>query len=168
MLIDHPDLARSGPSIEDYLDKFAFFIAIALGGNSKNLTKYLIILTTLIYAVPWFLGDVFSNFLNGARGLREGLGLNPIRTAMYLSLFIWTLYGICKACRNRTISVKLRNFIVTTILLFMMTANFHDFFFNDIYGLHILSIVLGTPVSFIYKDQVIQKLGQSYKVTCPA
>lgn len=89
LLIDHPGLARSGPSIEDYLDKFAFLIiAIVLGGNSRNLAALFALMTVLIFMIPWFLGGGISDFFNGLRGEREGLGLNPIRTAMYLSLVV--------------------------------------------------------------------------------
>lgn len=69
-----------------------------------------------------------------------------------LSLFAWTLYSSCRACRRGTISKDLRNYFVTSIVFFMMTASFYGLFFDDIYGLHILSIVLGVPVSFIFKD----------------
>jgi len=352
MLIDHPELARSGPTIEDYLDKFAFLIvAIALGGNPKSLTKYFVLLTILVFSIPWLIGDGLSDFSEGFGGMREGLGLNPIRTALYLSLvtlglicfrrrfvkgpsvlslgaliwvvlllscigallitqtrgvfaclmlvilvfgflggwkqrhllarnkhwilaitlplvmlaalasrsdlvqenydkfgaefttvekifsgdlnslpnsswglraqfwivgvkwiserpltgwgyragryvlsqeaitqkqfrpyrqlhnsylemmvrygiggllimlsiFVWTLYGSCRACRRGTISKDMRNFFVTSIVFFMMTANFYGLFFDDVYGLHILSIVLGVPVSFILRDKLANR-----------
>ena len=89
MLINYPDIARSGPSLEDYLDKFAFVIvALAVGGNSRNLALFFGLLTALIFMIPWFMGEGISDFFNGLRGGREGLGLNPIRTALYLSLVV--------------------------------------------------------------------------------
>lgn len=89
LLVDHPDIARSGPSIEDYLDKFAFLIiAIALGGSSRKLAVLFALLVALIFMIPWFVGNGIQDFFHGLRGGREGLGLNPIRTAMYLSLIV--------------------------------------------------------------------------------
>lgn len=352
LLIDHPDIARSGPSIEDYLDKFAFLIiAIALGGSSRNLVLFFTLLVALIFMIPWFVGNGVQDFFHGLQGGREGLGLNPIRTAMYLSLivlgllafrrrffgvhsifslgsliwfsillscvgtlmmtqtrgvlacllvvisvfgiqsawkkrkailrnrrksvvivmsvvvflfavsqtnlaqknyekfsdelstintilsgdfnalpnsswglraqfwmvgvkwigerpfagwgyragryvleqeaqvhkqfrhyrqlhnsylemtvrygvgglviilslFVWVLYGSHQAYRRGSMSEELRNFTFMSIALFMLTANFYGLFFDDIYGLHIMSILLGIPVSFIYLDYQAKK-----------
>lgn len=118
LLIDHPEIARSGPSIEDYLDKFAFLIiAIALGGSSRNLAIYFALLITLIFMIPWLLGDGIQDFFHGLQGGREGLGLNPIRTAMYLSLMVLGLL----AFRRRFFGVRsifsIGSFIWFTLLL---------------------------------------------------
>lgn len=97
LLIDHPEIARSGPSIEDYLDKFAFLIvAIALGGRTCNLRALVFLMAALIFMIPWILGDGLDDFFHGLRGEREGLGLNPIRTALYLSLVVLGLLAFRK------------------------------------------------------------------------
>ncbi|MEP6406528.1 MAG: O-antigen ligase family protein, partial [Marinobacter sp.] len=97
LLIDHPEIARSGPSLEDYLDKFAFLIvAIALGGKSRNLTALVFLVAALIFMIPWVLGGGVDDFFHGVRGGREGLGLNPIRTALYLSLIVLGLLAFRK------------------------------------------------------------------------
>lgn len=347
LLIDHPEIARSGPSIEDYLDKFAFLIvAIALGGRTSNLTALVFLMAALIFMIPWVLGDGLDDFFHGLSGGREGLGLNPIRTALYLSLvvlgllafrkrffgmhsivslgaliwaalfllcigtllmtqtrgvlaclllvvfvfglhgalkkrrvllrnkrytgiallsfllilfvgiqtdlagknydkfkrelstvqtifegdldslpnsswglraqfwlvgakwiserpfsgwgyragryvlgqesktnekfkdyrqlhnsyleltvrygvgglaiilslFLWVLYQSHQACKRGNMSKELRNFTFTSVALFMLAANFYGLFFDDVYGLHIMTLLLGVPVSFIYKD----------------
>lgn len=118
LLIDHPEIARSGPSVEDYLDKFAFLIiAIALGGNSRNLCMFFAILTVLIFMIPWFLGNGIHDFFNGLRGGREGLGLNPIRTAMYLSIIVLGLLAFRRRFFGIRSILSLGSFIWFALIL---------------------------------------------------
>ncbi|RMJ01773.1 O-Antigen ligase [Marinobacter litoralis] len=83
MLIDHPGLARSGPSLEDFLDKFMFlFIACVLVGSEKKVIGYLAIFGVSIALMPWLSGNGFSEIASGLDGARASFGINPIRTGL--------------------------------------------------------------------------------------
>jgi len=83
MLIDHPDLARSGPSLEDFLDKFMFlFIACVLAGAERKVLGYLAVFGASIVLMPWLSGDGVSEIANGLDGARVSFGINPIRTGL--------------------------------------------------------------------------------------
>ncbi len=88
LLKDFPDIARSGPSLEDYLDKFGFiFIAVVLAGRDRWAMTYLGVLGGLVIAMPWILGGGLTDFTRGLESaIRVGFGVNPIRAAMYYSL----------------------------------------------------------------------------------
>lgn len=93
MLFDHPDLARSGPSLEDFLDKFFFlFIALALGGRARNALLYVALVGIFIIAMPWLSGNGFGELIRGFQGHRAEFGINPIRSGM---LFGVVFLGLC-------------------------------------------------------------------------
>lgn len=83
MLIDHPDLARSGPSLEDFLDKFMFlFIACTIAGAEKRVLGYLAIFGVSIILMPWLSGNGLPEIVSGLDGARVNFGINPIRTGL--------------------------------------------------------------------------------------
>ncbi|MDO6825236.1 O-antigen ligase [Marinobacter sp. 1_MG-2023] len=93
MLRDHPDLARSGPSLEDFLDKFFFlFISIVLAGRVRNVLVYLSLIGLFIIAMPWLSGDGFEELVQGLHGQRANFGINPIRTGI---LYGVVFLGLC-------------------------------------------------------------------------
>lgn len=83
MVLDHPDLARSGPSLEDVLDKFMFlFLACVLAGNHHRIQAYLITFGLFVLVMPWLSGNGFSEIANGLDGVRAEFGINPIRSGL--------------------------------------------------------------------------------------
>lgn len=83
MLLDHPDIARTGPSLEDFLDKFFFlFIALVLAGVERRILVYLGIFGIFIFLMPWLSGGGFRTLEAGLEGQRTGFGINPIRTGV--------------------------------------------------------------------------------------
>ena len=86
--------------------------------------------------------------------VRYGLG----GLFIMLSLFGWVLYQSNQACKRGSMSKELRNFTFTSVALFMLTANFYGLFFDDVYGLHVMTLLLGIPVSFIFKGLQAQRV----------
>lgn len=83
MLLDHPDIARTGPSLEDFLDKFFFlFIALVLAGVERRILVYLGIFGIFIFLMPWLSGGGLSQISAGLEGRRAGFGINPIRAGL--------------------------------------------------------------------------------------
>lgn len=83
MIIDHPELARSGPSLEDLLDKFFFlFIALAIAREEKRGLVFLGIFGLFVILMPWLSGGGVSDIMAGFEGVRAGFGINPIRTGL--------------------------------------------------------------------------------------
>ncbi|WP_404368155.1 O-antigen ligase family protein [Marinobacter sp.] len=92
MTLDHPEWARSGPALEDYLDKFIFlFIALALAGEVRNVATYLAVVGVFVLLMPWLSGEGWSDLADGLAGQRIGFGINPIRTGM---LFAAVMLGL--------------------------------------------------------------------------
>tara|TARA_R100000322_G_C5447276_1_gene191861 strand:+ start:1443 stop:2681 length:1239 start_codon:yes stop_codon:yes gene_type:complete len=93
MVVDHPERARSGPSLEDVLDKFIFvFFALALAGLQLRIKLFTCFVVLLIVLMPWLMGEGAAAFQAGLAGGRQGFGISPIRTAMYFCLvFIFAL-----------------------------------------------------------------------------
>lgn len=90
MIVDFPDLARSGPALEDYLDKFLFlFVALAIAGSEKRALWLIGGVSACVMLTPWLMSDGFSALARGLAGRREGFGINPIRTAMYFSFTLF-------------------------------------------------------------------------------
>lgn len=98
MMIDHPDLARSGPSLEDFLDKFFFlFIALAVAGVERRALAFLGVFFLFVLLMPWLSGDGFSEIASGLKGVRTDFGINPIRTGLLFGAALLAL--ICFAPR---------------------------------------------------------------------
>ncbi|MGM0769372.1 MAG: O-antigen ligase family protein [Pseudomonadota bacterium] len=92
MIMDYPDLARSGPSLEDLLDKFFFlFIALVVAGEEKRARVYLSVCGLFVLVMPWLSGAGTREVMAGIDGLRTGFGINPIRTGL---LFGAVLLGL--------------------------------------------------------------------------
>lgn len=83
MMLDHPDLARSGPSLEDYLDKFFFlFIALVVAGVERRALIYLGVFALFVLLMPWLSGEGSGEIATGLKGIRVDFGINPIRTGL--------------------------------------------------------------------------------------
>ncbi|MCK7568310.1 O-antigen ligase family protein [Marinobacter xestospongiae] len=97
LMLDFPDLARSGPTLEDFLDKFLFlFLALALAGQRRWVAALLGSAAVLILLMPWVLGNGWVDFRLGLAGGRVGFGLNPIRTALYFSVVMLGLMAFVR------------------------------------------------------------------------
>lgn len=91
---DFPDRARSGPAVEDFIDKFLFiFIGLSLAGSKSREQIFLGVLTFTIIFLPWISGDGSADLLSAFSGKREGFGLNPIRSGM-LAAFVLIMSGV--------------------------------------------------------------------------
>ncbi|TGN38523.1 O-antigen ligase family protein [Marinobacter confluentis] len=91
---DFPDRARSGPAVEDFIDKFLFlFIGLALAGSRYRERVFAAVLGAVIVLLPWISGDGFSALMAGLQGHREGFGLNPIRSGM-LATFVFMFASV--------------------------------------------------------------------------
>ena len=98
MMTDHPDLARSGPSLEDFLDKFFFlFIALAVAGIERRALAFLGVFFLFVLLMPWLSGDGVSEIASGLKGVRTDFGINPIRTGLLFGAVFLAL--ICFAPR---------------------------------------------------------------------
>ena len=87
MMVDHPGLARSGPAVEEFIDKFLFlFIAIALAGDRRHVMVYLGAIGVAILLIPWTMGEGFSELKAGFAGERTNFGLNPIRVGLLFGM----------------------------------------------------------------------------------
>jgi O-antigen ligase len=88
---DFPGRARSGPAVEDFIDKFLFlFIGLALAGSRSREWVFGGILASVIVLLPWVSGSGVADLMAGLQGERVGFGLNPIRAGMLAAfLFIF-------------------------------------------------------------------------------
>lgn len=84
-----PDRARSGPAIEDYIDKFLFlFIALGLAGSERREKALVGLLILVVSFLPWVSGEGLVDIMSAISGERQGFGLNPIRSGM-LAAFVF-------------------------------------------------------------------------------
>lgn len=91
---DFPDRARSGPAIEDFIDKFLFlFIGLALAGSRSRERVFGAILGSVIVLLPWISGSGIADLMAGLQGQRQGFGLNPIRSGM-LATFVFMFASV--------------------------------------------------------------------------
>jgi O-antigen ligase len=103
---EFPENARSGPAVEDYIDKFLFiFIGIGLAGSKSREVFFVSVAASVIVFMPWISGSGFSDLMEALDGVRQGFGLSPIRSGM-LAAFVFILSSVFLVRAAFSVTVK--------------------------------------------------------------
>ncbi|MEP4546000.1 MAG: O-antigen ligase family protein [Saccharospirillum sp.] len=79
MKLEHPDMARSAPNLDDLITKFLFIIpAFMLAGSQKNLFWVWGAAAVSALIMPWVAGDGWQEFVGAWAGRRATYGDSPI------------------------------------------------------------------------------------------
>lgn len=79
MKLEHPDMARSAPNMDDLITKFLFIIpAFMLAGSQKNLFWVWGVASISALIMPWVAGDGWQEFVGAWAGRRATYGDSPI------------------------------------------------------------------------------------------
>lgn len=79
MKLEHPDMARSAPALDDLITKFLFIIpAFMLAGSQKNLFWVWGVASVSALIMPWVAGDGWQEFVGAWAGRRATYGDSPI------------------------------------------------------------------------------------------
>lgn len=79
MKLEHPEMARSAPHLDDLITKFLFIIpAFILAGSQKNLFWVWGAAVVSALLMPWVAGDGWQEFVRAWNGVRVTYGDSPI------------------------------------------------------------------------------------------